>query len=184
MKKVSILLFALLVATQCAGQIKRVTYRYVDNENFNNDNENKIGIGVEFSTQRVYYANNVFKESRLLNGDSEKYIKYKIINGIWYSCDNNGGWRLFFDPHSFKGGSLYVFKMRYDVKFVSRKAVRGDELYVLSILPRKIKQNHQSLYYFNPNKGISMISTSGGLLLRRDCFDSPLSANEIDLLQK
>jgi hypothetical protein len=182
MKKNSILLILFIGFNCCYGIAPKVeNYHYILNKRLiTAKNSPLFGMEFEFSTNRIYTKENEFRESRLFTGDNKDFISYKIIDNVWY-WKNHNKWNLLFDCTTKKGGNLLIVGTSYKIKLIKEITLRDVKYYKISLINKR--GTRQSSYFFDPNKGVVIITTpSGVLLVREDCFDKPLSDDEQQIL--
>lgn len=141
-----------------------------------------LGMELEFSTNRVYENDSVFKESRLFTGSHEDYILFKKKDEIWY-YKNKGKWNLFYNYKNKKGGRIRVSNVDYKLVFDKKIILRGITLHKIHLKSSKLIQTHQPYYYFDYEEGVLIMKTSlMKMLIRKDFFENPLSKQEEELL--
>ena len=89
---------------------------------------------------------------------------------------------MFYDYNKKVGGVISQHGLKYQVRFRKTVNVRGMLLDELVLEPVHIQQSHKLHYYFIPTKGVLIIRTSSGTLLRSDAFKKELSEEELDNL--
>lgn len=182
MKIVKIIILLFFLSEKVAYSQKKVEFHYIMNEKINNLVEQPIwGVEQEFNTQRVYYSNFLFSETRLFTGDNRRNILFKTKNNVWY-YKLGSKWKLFYDSKRKIGGSFSVFKVKYNINFKKEVNINGISLHKIVLEPLYITQSHKPEYYFNPSKGVLIVKAGSVILLRTDSFQNPLNDAEIGLL--
>jgi hypothetical protein len=172
-------LLVLLILGKASWAQTAVQYRYLSND--------RVGVvspkvflhsmAVEFRTQRTYHGPAMFSETRLFTGNAERALRFLLKENVWY-YRVQGRWRLFYDYAHRSGGVLDHQR----ITFVKAVQVRGMALHKLVLEQPGFTSSHRAYYYFSPKKGVLLIGTSTGVLVRSDFLKTPLSEEEVDAL--
>lgn len=182
MKKIKIIILLSLIFEIAYSQ-NNVTYHYVLNKCLTKtDSVPYLGIMHEFSSKRVYFNTSKFSETFLFTGSDTESILYKIEKEIWYYKEKKK-WQLFYDFNMKKGGYFREGNDKLRIRFKKTVILRNVILHKIELEKIGVEYSHFTSYYFCTSKGVIVINgNNGNIYLRRDCFETPLTDEESDIL--
>ena len=178
MKKYLLIFLILFSCPSVKGQ-DTITYKFVDENILDYNGERLFWFAQDFSYQRIYIKDSIFKETPGLLYDGKPY-KFKIQKGCWY-INKTGKWQLFYSPNInvipkiklyYSGGKkswLFDFETirtdtlfgHYCIIYTTNPIAKIIYKSKNTIEEKRLSISHIGNYWFSPELGIIKIETGG-----------------------
>lgn len=132
-------------------------------------------MNLEFNYQRIYLAENIFKEKGLFTRNNKKITTsiFKKNKSTWHLKNRVGKWILFYsdsckkmpEPEMLIGGE------KYRVNWLGKEKIYNIEVSAFVLNPIGFTISPQPKYLFNSARGIIAIKIDGLVLIRNDIVE-------------